>query len=292
VPDAAELLDEMTALRKRTRHDRHGYWLPLLVFGVLILVAPLIYQAWARQPGTVQSTGPQVHFGGIMFGPLSLFGQFQFFADPVAVAVYWLAVVVVGSLVTVGWYRWRAARVGVQPRLLTYVLYVLGALVVCVLPVPYVTGWLFVLFGRLGFASLWISLGVFLLGGLLAGLCVRRERSVVRWIGLVAGIVLMLVGGNVLAELTTTHGFGALLVIAVGLLGLAWMERSPWCGGVALAFTGAALLANLYNMENVYFDLFGFSTATVPNVLPNLLLPGLVLIAGGIVGLLRGRATR
>lgn len=290
--EAAELLDELAALRSRTRHDRQGYWLLLLVFGVLILIAPLVYLAWPARSGDFQFTGPLLHFGGIEFAPLDLFDQFQQFANPVAVGIYWLAVVVVGALVAVGWYQWRAARVGVRPRLLTYLLCVLGALLVCTLAVPYLTGWVSVAFDRSGFTLLSLSLGLFVLGGLLAALCARGDRSVPRWIGLVAGVVLMLVGGNLLMPQIATHGFGALLVIAVGLLGLAWMERSLWCGAVALAFTGTALLANLYDLENVYLGLAGDSTSTLANVYPNLLLPGLVLLVGGIVGLVTARSAR
>jgi hypothetical protein len=69
------------------------------------------------------------------------------------------------------------------------------------------------------------------------------------------------------------------------LLGLAWMERSPLCGTVVVLFTGAALLANLYNIEN----LLPYTTNQLLVTCYDLLLPGLVLIIGGIIALVADR---
>jgi hypothetical protein len=82
------------------------------------------------------------------------------------------------------------------------------------------------------------------------------------------------------------HGYSYSLVIAAGLLGLAWVERSSALTGVAAAYTAAAVLANTYNVENVLFDLGWDPFIAHPDQarftqLPNLLLPGLILLLSG-----------
>jgi len=80
------------------------------------------------------------------------------------------------------------------------------------------------------------------------------------------------------------RGTFAFLIIAVGLWVLAWAERSRALAVIALAYTGTALLASLYNLENIAFRLgwnprspFGWQLTALPNVL----LPALVLLAAG-----------
>jgi hypothetical protein len=94
------------------------------------------------------------------------------------------------------------------------------------------------------------------------------------------------------------RGYGATLVVAASLIALARVERSPVLTGITAAYTGAALLANLYNVENVLFDLGWDPWVAHPEQarftgLPNLLLPGLVLLlagaATGLVAFLRRR---
>ena len=64
----------------------------------------------------------------------------------------------------------------------------------------------------------------------------------------------------------------------------------------ALAYTAAATVASLYNVENLLFRL-GWNPATSPfgwnwTVLPDILLPALVLLASGIGALLVQRLRR
>jgi hypothetical protein len=73
------------------------------------------------------------------------------------------------------------------------------------------------------------------------------------------------------------------VIIAAGLWALAWAERSRALAITAAVYTGTALLASLYNVENLLFRL-GWNPA--PNhwdltSLPNVLLPALVLLAAG-----------
>jgi hypothetical protein len=73
------------------------------------------------------------------------------------------------------------------------------------------------------------------------------------------------------------------VIIAVGLWALAWAERSRALAGIAAVYTGTALLASLYNIENLLFRL-GWNPAPGDlnlTSLPNVLLPALVLLAAG-----------
>jgi len=94
------------------------------------------------------------------------------------------------------------------------------------------------------------------------------------------------------------RGYGTTLIIAAGLIALARVDRSRVLTGTAAAYTGAALLANLYNVENILFNLGWDPFTAHPDQarftpLPNLLLPGLVLLlagaATGLAALLRRR---
>ena len=73
------------------------------------------------------------------------------------------------------------------------------------------------------------------------------------------------------------------VIIAVGLWALAWAERSRALAVIAAVYTGTALLASLYNVENLLFRL-GWNPAPGDwdlTSLPNVLLPALVLLAAG-----------
>jgi hypothetical protein len=73
------------------------------------------------------------------------------------------------------------------------------------------------------------------------------------------------------------------VIIAVGLWALAWAERSRALAVIAAVYTGAALLAALYNVENILFRL-GWNPSGAQwrlTSLPNVLLPALVLLAAG-----------
>jgi hypothetical protein len=79
------------------------------------------------------------------------------------------------------------------------------------------------------------------------------------------------------------RGTFPILIIAAGLWVLARAERSPGLTVTALLYSGAALLASLYNVENLLFRL-GWTPAVNDlweTSLPNLLLPAAVLLAAG-----------
>jgi hypothetical protein len=77
------------------------------------------------------------------------------------------------------------------------------------------------------------------------------------------------------------RGLTPLLVIALVVLVLAWTERSVPLAIVAAIYLALALVANLYDMANL-----GFRTNVMfpgrYDALPNLLVPGVMLLATGI----------
>jgi hypothetical protein len=84
------------------------------------------------------------------------------------------------------------------------------------------------------------------------------------------------------------------LIIAAGLWTLARAERSRALLAVAAIYTGTALLASLYNIENVLFRL-GWKPSRGQwqlTSLPNVLLPALVLLAAGTAAFVVQRRTR
>jgi hypothetical protein len=81
----------------------------------------------------------------------------------------------------------------------------------------------------------------------------------------------------------TIRGTFPFVIIAVGLWVLARAERSGALAVIAAVYTGAALLASLYDVENILFRL-GWNPAQGEwdlSSVPNVLLPALVLLAAG-----------
>ena len=79
------------------------------------------------------------------------------------------------------------------------------------------------------------------------------------------------------------RGTFAFLIIAAGLWVLAWAERSRALTITAVVYTAAALLASLYNVENIFFGLgWNPGPGDMPlTVLPGVLLPAAVLLIAG-----------
>jgi len=72
------------------------------------------------------------------------------------------------------------------------------------------------------------------------------------------------------------------LIIAAGLWVLARAERSRALAVIALIYTAAALLASLYNVENILFRLGWNPSQWRLTSLPGVLLPALVLLVAGV----------
>lgn len=80
------------------------------------------------------------------------------------------------------------------------------------------------------------------------------------------------------------RGMQPLLVIAIGLLALAITERSLAFLIYVVGFLGLALLSCLYDVSNLFTRL-GIGSTWNGNIeaLPNLILPGMYLLVGGVV---------
>jgi hypothetical protein len=235
--EPGQLLTDLTRLRRQARVARHGYWFPLVLFGLLTCGAAPLYVASAAAPAG--SGARAVNPGPILLSGMPLGGS------GFRIGWYWAAALVGGYLLTLLWYRWRAGRAGVRTPARGYL--ITGVvLTVMVLAIPPLTRFV----PRLG--VLWYPLADV-------------------WI----------------------RGTLAFLIIAVGLWVLARAERSRALAVIALVYTGAALLASLYNVENILFRLgwnpgqsaFGWRLT----VLPGIVLPAAVLLVAGLGALIAQR---
>jgi hypothetical protein len=128
-----------------------------------------------------------------------------------------------------------------------------------------------------GRAGVWTPARGYLITGVVLTAAVLVIPPLTRW---VPGLALVwLPFGDV-----WIRGTLAFLIIAAGLWVLVRAERSRALAAVALVYTGAVLLASLYNVENIVFRLgwtprsaFGWQLT----VLPNVLLPAAILLVAG-----------
>jgi hypothetical protein len=228
-----ELLASVDALRQRTRADRHAYWFPLLLFGLLIAGAAPLY---------VESVDPSGLRAPYANPALTGLGG-DFLERSAGLGWYWLAALIGGYLLNLGWYRWHGDRVGVQTPTRAYVIAgIAGTLVGLVLPIVL----RFLLFNTSTSAS-----------------------NATSW------VTSPLLG-------ITSRGMLPHLVIAVGMLVLARLERSRGLLTVVVGFAATVLLVSVYfhTTEFEPGDLSRFS------IMLAALLPAPFLLIGGAVALL------
>jgi hypothetical protein len=159
------------------------------------------------------------------------------------IAFYWLGALLLGIVTTVIWYRWRGNRVGLRTPARGYL--IAGLIIIALtLLIP------------------------------LVGLGVSTE-SRGSGLGGVVGMVMFMPGDLVV------RGTFPLVLIGLGLCVLAWAERSVGLTVIAVAYLGLALLASLYDIENVFYNWFGWYLNATESSLPNVLLPALVLLLSG-----------
>lgn len=228
----AALLADMKALRRRARTERHAYWFPLVLFG-LLTCASVPFYVLPRPPGGI---------GVVPSGsPLPVLGGYGALTVQRSLGYYWLAALLGGLLLTLMWYRWNARRVGLATPARGY-LVTTAALTVLALVIPPLS----------------------------------QVRSP-GWLSWLRYLDVLWPGDLVL------RGTFPFVIIAAGLWVLAWAERSRALTVIAAVYTATALLASLYNIENVLFRL-GWNPAGNDwslTSLPNVLLPALVLLATG-----------
>ncbi|WP_328455942.1 hypothetical protein [Amycolatopsis sp. NBC_00438] len=270
----ALLLHEMARLKTRTRADRHAYVPPVLLFGALVLLAPL----WS-------SGGPaRFDVAGVWFGtPMQL---------------YWLIAVVGGFLATACWYLCRGSRYGVRTPIRAYLAVGFIGVVAISFGMPVVESFAYRVgrspYAQPSFAVPVVLIATAVLGGLLwvrSTLTGRVARGAATVAAMLSGLVAL---GALDLLFAPVRPYAPLVTIALGLVGLAWLERSRLLGVISGLFAAATLLANLYNMQNVFFHLGVFARyeGEATHAFTNTLLPGLILVVGGVVAWFHERGAR
>jgi hypothetical protein len=287
--DTTALLSDLRKLRTRARLDRQAHAFPLLLFGALILAAPLLYTPAAEPEYSHEGWDPRVEGGNLLervFRTTALNDP----AHPTLIAWYWLLVLVGGFGATLWWYRRRATRVGVGTDTKGLVIATVAAFAGFFLGTFAFTRYALSLYGA------WqVNLSL-MFGSLLAA------ALILWWNRKPLGLFLAAVFGAVTFSsiaVYTNKGFSALLVIAGGLLVLTWLERSVSLGVVSVLFTMAAVPATAMvvtpylrlDMPLLFANL-GWTAGwenTQLLTLQELILPAAVLIAGGTIAALRHR---
>jgi hypothetical protein len=158
----ARLLGELAGLRRQARTRRHAYWLPLLLFGLLIAAsAPLYVQELDSMPASGAMSLPAPQLTGL--------GGLQ----SAYVPVYWLFALTGGYWLTYAWYRRHARKVGLVTSARGFL--ITGVVITAVAILAFTVPWLGLrilpgdLFIRGTFPFLIIAAGLWVLA--------RAERS-------------------------------------------------------------------------------------------------------------------
>jgi hypothetical protein len=287
--EPTNLLTDLRQLQARAREDRHGYAFSLLLFGVLILAAPLLYSPSDHVGDPFDSYDPK------LTGSNPLIQIFRTSAGPdpahpTLIAWYWLCVLVIGFGATAWWYRRRAARVGLETDTRAFLITAVAGFVGFFLGTFVFSRYALSLFGA------WqVNLSLLFGSLVLAAFVLWWNR---RPIGVFLGSVCGAVAFSSIA-VYTNKGFSALLVIAGGLLVLAWLERSVLLGVVSVLFTlvavpGTAVISSPFGHLDpaAAFWHLGWQVDYADTrlyALHQLLLPAAVLLVGGAIAAVRSR---
>ncbi|WP_156077130.1 hypothetical protein [Saccharothrix sp. NRRL B-16314] len=257
----ADLLGDLDELRRRARKDRHAYPFPVLYFGVASFLAIPLYQPW----------GPEAlrRVSAPTWNPLTSLGTNDALRYPLALGLYWLTVLVVGALATAWWYRRRGRRVGIETSTGGYL-----AAVGIGVGAPLVSEGLYwyLPMTPLGHWQPGPATGIGLV--VIAAATVLWRRRAPRVVTVAAAVL-----GT--AVLQYAQGWvGQFIVIGLGLVVLAAVERSTRFTTITAAYLVAVCLsAGFTPVQSVPTTLW-----TMAGVV---LLPGFVLVVGGLVGLRR-----
>lgn len=280
-----DVLADLDVLRRRARGDRHAYAFPLFLFGALILLAPLLYVSAPLPPG---------EFVQVDTGPFPQFTFGFFLRYPDLVGWYWVLTIVGGLWLTGWWYRHRARQRGVETDIHVTTVAAGAALLGFLVWQPVFATLLADVFHHYGglYSSPALNLPVLFGSAALAavaGLWSRRRTGWARSAGVACAAFLATVAFGALGVYLIS-GYAALVIIAAALLMLAWAERSVLLTIVGVVFAGVALLVNLYDVQNVFYRL-GWTGGWDSRVtaLQTVLLPGVVLLVGGVVAVIGRR---
>jgi hypothetical protein len=281
----AELLGDLRRLRSKVRRDRHGYALPLLLFGVLILAASLCY---ADRPWP----DPLPADGAFVMAEPGPFRAFEYrrtllVHHPVLIQWYWMLTLLIGFAVTTWWYRRRAKLTGVETDIRGYLITAAAALAGLVFGVPALEATVAPR-GTL-YSTPEVNLPILIISAVASAAIffVGARWKKVREFSLLIGTLLACVAFAAVG-VYMINGLSALLIIAAALLFLAWVERSVLLGATGVLFSAAALHANLQGLSWY----LGIGLDYVDGrliVLQDLALPGAVLIVGGVLALIQAR---
>lgn len=109
---AAQLLDEMRAIRSRTSAAARAYWLPLLLFGIGICGSLPFYERLKPSPAATRRAAlPRSCLTG---RPCHISASVGHLTVVTALGWYWQAAIPVAVVLTVLWYRWRADLIGLR----------------------------------------------------------------------------------------------------------------------------------------------------------------------------------
>jgi hypothetical protein len=220
--EVGDLLQELDRLQRFTRAVRHGFWMPLVLLGLLMIGATPLYFSPSHQPlpgtpGTVvfkarvgaarSGSLPLCHaVHGIVSTPCALatagapyFPSGITTTSPRAIAIYWLIALPLAYVIVAVWAHRRALRRGVATSMLAYAVAGVGLVALLVL------------------------------AGVLNGTWYRAGQ-------------LTSIG---------SRGLAPLFVIALGLLVLAYRERSRAMWAFSVAFLGYVIVMNLYDIDNL-----------------------------------------
>jgi hypothetical protein len=130
-PDAVQLLDEMRAIQNRTSVLARAYWLPLLLFGLVICGSLPFYK---RLEGSHQAAAAHPLPSSCAPGQPCTVLVAHYRIVVTALGWYWQVAVPVAVVLSVLWYHYRAGRVGLRTPARAFLIsgLVLGELVLLV----------------------------------------------------------------------------------------------------------------------------------------------------------------
>ncbi|HEY2315535.1 MAG TPA: hypothetical protein VGH96_18140 [Streptosporangiaceae bacterium] len=241
-----QMLGDVRTIRRQARRARHAYWFPLVLFGLLTCASVPFYLQ--RFP-----SGRGIHVGPIPVGSGSRPSTVRGVHSGRVAAATFLHSGYLGGLRPVtgvgNAYYWLAA-----------ILLGLAATAV----------WYRLRGDRVGLRT--ASRGFVVTGLVLLVLALLIPVLAAR---AGAGPLRILMPGDLLVR-----GTFPFVLLGVGLCVLAWAERSIALAVIAAGYLALSLVASLYDIENVFYDL-GWNISPDNSGLPNVLLPALVLLLSG-----------